>query len=585
MGMEVEPTSGKQYRLLVLGNGSVRTIPLTGSTWVVGRSPDCSITLRDPTVSRRHLHLELRGDRLQFRDLGGSNPVLLDGKPVKHGELRLGQTLAIGLTRLTLELRSHRTPRGPGTIVLDREVADPTQRSDSAFLAAAGQVLEHLTVTFADLGSLPEAAEPLLELALALTGRRRGALLRLPSEAAHLDASETLAAIGAGGADTTWHVPQAILHEARQLEQPHVLLTQESTTTQRWLVVPLGPGPRGLILAEDLRPGAATDQEVLRICEPLARLVWHRLEETAERLRLREETQQLRWHGTASFQALLASNRLHDVRLRLRSHVLADTPLLLLGECGTERDVLARYVHQESPRARAPFVGIDVTAVSEARCEQELFGGEGRLGAVQRAAGGTLFVDNLELLPPRLQRLLAEFVGRAIDSSAPRLIASVTIVGDDTAVPLDGELAAHFAGRREVVPPLRHDARDVATLAQVFLAELGPGPGDAPRLLSERAKQVLAGYTWPGNVRELRSVIDTAAAEAGAEAIGPRHLPPDLTSGGETRAQVPTLADVERRHIIDVLHRSGGNRTRAAQALGIAVSTLYEKLKRHAIDA
>ncbi|MFY9345922.1 MAG: helix-turn-helix domain-containing protein, partial [Planctomycetota bacterium] len=131
------------------------------------------------------------------------------------------------------------------------------------------------------------------------------------------------------------------------------------------------------------------------------------------------------------------------------------------------------------------------------------------------------------------------------------------------------------------VPPLRGHPRDILALAELMLSELGTRPDGSPRLLTERAKRLLVTWSWPGNVRELRLVLESAAAQARNEPIAPRHLPPTVCAGPGEAANpaIPTLADVERQHIADVMQRTGGNRTRAAQILGIAPSTLYEKLK------
>ena len=172
------------YRLLILSDDSVRTIALTGDRWTIGRSPDCAITLRDPTVSRRHLLLERSGDSFKFQDLGGANPALLDGKSVRQGILLTGQQLTIGLTRLVLEARRQPSPVATsqvGTVVISREVVDeelPASSGPKSFTATAARVLERIEWTFADLGDLTHTAEPLLELALNLTNRRSGWLAR-----------------------------------------------------------------------------------------------------------------------------------------------------------------------------------------------------------------------------------------------------------------------------------------------------------------------------------------------------------------------------------------------------------------------
>ena len=93
MELEANASSQPTFRLVILGEGSVRTVPLSGQRWVLGRAPDCTIPLRDPTVSRRHLAIERNGDCFRFQDLGGSNPILLDGRPANQGVLAIGQTL------------------------------------------------------------------------------------------------------------------------------------------------------------------------------------------------------------------------------------------------------------------------------------------------------------------------------------------------------------------------------------------------------------------------------------------------------------------------------------------------------------
>ena len=168
----------------------------------------------------------------------------------------------------------------------------------------------------------------------------------------------------------------------------------------------------------------------------------------------------------------------------------------------------------------------------------------------------------------------------------PRLVAATKVLPQTAPATWSPLLAEMFESAHLTVPPLRSDARDVLALAELFLSEMGNTPDGSPRLLSERTKRLLVGYPWPGNVRELRQVLEGAASRAGNQQIAPRHLPETLAEPSETGGNVHilTLEDVEQRHIRDVLQRVGGNRARAAQVLGIAASTLYEKLKRYAIE-
>jgi two-component system NtrC family response regulator len=583
MSSDHEPAS---YRLLVLGDGSVRTLPLHGHRWVVGRSADCHVPLRDPTVSRRHLLLERNGEQFTFQDLGGSNPVLLDGKPCKQGVLEPDQTLTVGLTRLVLERRAATMPvatTAHPTVVLSREVADdellPT--ATTSFASTAARVLERIEWTFADLGDLTHAAEPLLDLALNLTGRRCGWIGRFTSPGQ----PETLASLDTAGRHRAVTVPAEVFVEARRIGRPHVLTTEEGGASRVRLMIPLGTGSEVLIVLEDASADAPNGQDLLRLARSLSTVAWHRLQETLERLRLRDELQRLRFHGTAAHNALLASMRLHEARQALRALAGGSEPVLLIGEDGTELQDLARYLHSESPRRAQPFVTWSPTRAQQPHQGGDLFrDGDGADGAWQRASGGTLFLDHFERLPAALHVRLARTVQAAAkDERMPPLLVAAT--SHAAALPeADGGLV-WSAQQRILVPPLRTNPRDVMALAELFLSELGTRADGTPRLLTERAKRLLVAYSWPGNVRELRLVLESAAAAAGDQPIAPRHLPsPIAAEQGAPANDIATLEDVERLHIVEVLHRTGGNRSRTAQLLGIASSTLYEKMKRYRIE-
>lgn len=582
--MEHTNTETAQHRLLVLGDGSVRTIPLQGTRWIVGRAVECDIPLRDPTVSRRHVLIERQGDAFRFQDLGGSNPALLDGKPMKQGVFGLGQTLAIGLTRLVIERRlqpAHLTTHGQPTVVLSREVADDevlTAPHGTSFAHTAMRVLDRIEWTFADLGDLNHAAEPLLDLCLSLTGRRCGWIGRFPPHGR----PETLASLDTTGQGRSLQVPSTFLAEARLIKRPHLLTTQEGDTAKGRLMIPLGTNGEGLIVLEDAADEAPTGQELLRLAQSLGMVVWHRLQETTERLRLRDEVQRLRFHGSAAHNALLASTRLQDARQALRSRAGGNEPVLLIGEDGTEIEDLARYLHAESPRRSHPFLAWDAARIPAARHERDLFGaGREQPGELHRARGGTLFIDHIDRLAAPLQERLLH----ALDTMVAGDLPPPVLVAAANQPPEPWAAAGHWPPHQHVpVPPLRNAARDVVALAELFLSDLGTDPSGSPRLLTERTKRLLVAYNWPGNVRELRLVLEAAAAQAGDQPIAPRHLPPNIAAepAGAT-PEVVTLEEVERLHILEVLQRTGGNRMRASQLLGIATSTLYEKMKRYNI--
>lgn len=574
------------FRLLILGDGTVRTITLRGDRWTVGRGQDCTIVLRDPTVSRKHLQLEWVDGELQFRDLG-SNPAVLDGKPVRQGTLRPGQVLELGLTRLILERRETATPvitQDHQTVVLSRQIADdehPTTTQHPA-AAAAVRVLERIEWTFADLGDLRDAAEPLLDLARNLTMRRAGWIGRVSNEGR----LELLAAHTPPGETTATLLPESVLREARRIGRPHLLTTRENDREIDRLLTPLGRHGEGLLMLQGPLPDAPDGQDLLRLAQSLGSVVWHRLQETTERLRLRDEVKRLRFHGTAAHNALLLSNRLQSIRSELRNRASSPEPLWLIGEEGTEREDLARYLHAEGTRRQAVFTPWCAAHVPAFRHERDLFGDmRDPGGLVEKTRGGTLFVDQIDQLAlPLQQRLVAALGENSADGTPPPVLVASTLT--DRPEDLDRALRELLEPHRIVVPPLRSDSRDTLALAELYLSEMGSNPDGSPRLLTERTKRLLADHPWPGNLRELRLVLESAAAQAGNHPIAPRHLPAGFGSGQEGPETTPiaTLEELERQHILDVLQRTGGNRTRTAQLLGIAVSTLYEKLKRLCLE-
>jgi transcriptional regulator with PAS, ATPase and Fis domain len=282
---------------------------------------------------------------------------------------------------------------------------------------------------------------------------------------------------------------------------------------------------------------------------------------------------------------------------------LAPTELTvtLIGETGTGKDVLAHAVHEHSLRASGPFVVFDCGAVAANLAESELFGHErgaftgannAHPGAFERANGGTLFLDEVGELPLDLQpRLL-----RALENRGVRRVGGTQYRPVDLRViaATNRDLAAHVASRtfREdlffrlaaavvPIPPLRDRLEDLPMLVSTLLADLGR----AELTVSDEAQLLLRGHVWPGNVRELKNTLASALAFADGPTIEPRHLqliarPAEASKLEHLPLGGQTLESLERAAIKQTLAKHGGNKAQTAQALGISVSTLYEKLKK-----
>jgi two-component system response regulator FlrC len=278
-----------------------------------------------------------------------------------------------------------------------------------------------------------------------------------------------------------------------------------------------------------------------------------------------------------------------------------EATVLLLGESGVGKEVAARAIHRWSPRAAGPFVALNCAAVPESLIESELFGHEKgafsgavaqRRGRVEHASGGTFFLDEVgELridLQAKLLRLLQERTFERVGGHRT-LAAEVRWVAasncDLEAMIRDGsfreDLYHRLAAFPVRLPPLRERREDILPLAGVLLGEVCRDLKRPPLELSERARAELLGAPWPGNIRQLRNVLERAAILCDGPVIEEVDVPP--AGAGVTSAPL-ALDSLERDAIVRALAVTEGNRRRAAQALGIGLRTLYEKLKRYGIS-
>ncbi|HVW23786.1 MAG TPA: sigma-54 dependent transcriptional regulator [Polyangiaceae bacterium] len=292
----------------------------------------------------------------------------------------------------------------------------------------------------------------------------------------------------------------------------------------------------------------------------------------------------------------------YDLVARLAS---TDFTVLLVGETGAGKDVLARTIHEQSLRAAKPFVVFDCGAVAPNLVESELFGHErgaftgalaSREGAFERAHGGTLFIDEIGELPldlqPRLLRALESRRVRRVGGAEDRLWDVRVIAATNRDLPTEvaarafrEDLYFRLAAAVVRVPPLRERFDDLPLLVGGLLANMG-----RPHLcLSEPALAKLRSHPWPGNVRELKNALAWATTFVGEDGVlEPRHFklevpPPKRNSEPPERLPLAgqRLDAIERDAILQTLILVDGNKVHAARALGISASTLYEKLKKY----
>jgi two-component system response regulator AtoC len=280
------------------------------------------------------------------------------------------------------------------------------------------------------------------------------------------------------------------------------------------------------------------------------------------------------------------------------------TSVLLSGESGTGKELVARAIHELSERAGAPFMDLNCSTFSETLLENELFGhekgaytdaGETKLGLVELTDGGTLFLDEVADMPLMTQGKLLRFldsrkfkrVGGTRDLDVD--IRIVAASNKDIAAAIEaGDFRQDLYYRLKVVsihlPPLRERGEDVLLLATHFLEQFGRKFNRRFEGLSSEAAEALTNYAWPGNVRELKNVIERAVLLEEGPVLEVEHLPREIAREERglrfPEGAVPTLLEVEDRHVLRVLEHTGHNKSRTARLLGISRQSLIDRLKR-----
>jgi DNA-binding NtrC family response regulator len=282
----------------------------------------------------------------------------------------------------------------------------------------------------------------------------------------------------------------------------------------------------------------------------------------------------------------------------------SDAVVLIQGESGTGKELIAQMIHQRSIRANKPFVVINCATLQEALLESELFGHvkgaftgavESRIGLFEVAEGGTLFLDEIGELAINTQAKLL----RVVQSGEIRR------VGDNKAINVDTRIIAathrELAGevkngkfredlyfRLNVItlslPPLRDRREDIPVLIDHFLDNFCKNR--QKKILLPEVMTAMSQYYWPGNVRELKNTIERLVVMTEGSSISIEDLPKNIRGASSTTAEgtESVLSGIEKKHILKVLHEKQGNKTLAAEALGISLKTLYNKLKVYHID-
>lgn len=606
------PPSTRRYRLRGRVEGVERVWPLLPGRSRVGRNADNELVLDEDGVSRHHATLWQESGRLVVTDAKSKNGTFLNGQLAARGEIAPGDVVAFG----PVELRCEEAPLEDTLLAIDLGAADQAvagsrqTRTETALSPREDRDF-WLTVGRSFVAALRTTAEPSAALAdLATRLRLRGAaLLRRGSEPPPVlvATTGTVSAADIDAMVAAWAGDRCDFALAADL---------------------CGYAPADpwcLVLAGDFDRRAESSELLALVVESYA--AWQAARGAGATASPKRGTAgrspELRFPAGYVLGSAPAMQAIYE---QMRSLVVADQPVLVIGETGVGKEPIARTLHLSSPRRDKPWIPINCAAIPGDLLEAELFGiGErvatgvaGRMGLFRRAAGGTLLLDEVATmaldLQAKLLRVLQEREIFPVGSSAAVAIDARIVAATNAELQTEidrgsfrRDLYYRLAGYELRIPPLRERRQDIPALVEHFLrrtcAELD---GPPVRGLTVGAMQYLSSRPWPGNVRQLEHEIRALvyACPAGGvidqdllsrRSIGgrvsadpearPAATPP---AGSPPPASVPAgatleLATLEKAAVKEALRRSQGNQRQAAALLGISRSSLRRRLKRYDI--
>ncbi|MEM7164504.1 MAG: sigma 54-interacting transcriptional regulator [Planctomycetota bacterium] len=602
-------------------NRSARLAP--NDRFTIGRGSDCNLPLWDEAASRTHAVIERTSAGIFLTDLGSSNGTRVNGEAVECArKLSGGDRIGIGKTEIRVEVEGFQ--ERPTTIVRpddDFEV-ESSLAPDAIALASRladshshQQRLDQLLKVVEEAQSAV-AGEVILKLLLAAAMKTleatRGSVIPVARRSQEPLWREAIFEPATDEVTVSRSVVKRVVTDGNAL-QVRDAATDPRTRTRESIVsrqvaaivaVPVSSRDRILGVLYVERDGAGFSEEDLAYAATLGQISGMALH-NAERLQRSRRIIDSQARARPSDIVTEDAAFLKTVELLAR-FAASGGPLLIRGETGTGKELMARRAHSEGPFADGPWIPVNCAAIPATLLESELFGHEKgaftgatdrKAGMFELADGGTLFLDEIGDMPVELQAKLlrvlenGEFyrIGGRAPVAVQLLVVSAThhnlreLVEEER---FREDLFFRLARFQVEIPPLRERPDDVALLAQHFLAELATRSGRPQQELSEAALATLQAYSWPGNVRELRNVLERGAVLAGGEALAAAdlQLTADLTSARRGSGPPPSLEAVEARAIREAMEYTGGKKGEAAQLLGIAWPTLRRKLKKYEIE-
>ncbi|MGA2185807.1 MAG: sigma 54-interacting transcriptional regulator [Bryobacteraceae bacterium] len=589
-----------------------RVFPLEPGESFIGRGTDNDIVLPDSAASRRHCCFALRPDGCcVIRDLQSHNGTFVNGLPVAEQLLTANDEIRICRSRFVLEFGG--STDGESELHLEEdEAAGRTvvqlRREESVYLkpeqalamtSAAGSVARAFRALLRISGAVhsTEGLRALSHRSLAsifeAVPAGRGAVLLSPPTA-FAWARDT-------GPSADFTANRTVLDRVRR--DGVALLSNSGLLSV--LAVPLVSRAQviDVLCLESTDPRVRFDEDQLQLATATGFIASNALAAALEFERLRTENRQLRAETVWRHEMVGESAAACELYRLIARVSPADSTVLITGETGTGKELVARALHQNGTRSQGPFVAINCAAIAENLLESELFGHEKgaftgahvqKKGKLEIAHGGTLFLDEIGELAPALQAKLLRVLqerefervgGTAVVKANVRVIAASN--RDLPEQIRKGVFREDLYYRLNVVsirvPPLRERREDIALLARHFIARFRRRSPSSVRDISPEALACLERYFWPGNIRELENAIERTMVLAATDIILPEDLPEaiqDVAAAATPDGSFQSALKLQKRQmILDALRASGGNFTEAARGLGVHPNSLHRMIR------
>ena len=574
--------------------GASRVVPITRRITTVGSDPGSDLRIEDPALPGTAFHVLIDGSAFELAAHSGAD-VTVNGKRRTICRLSPGDVIRVGPHEIRF---SPQAPPAPGPRS-SPGLEDPLVRFSRRLLEA---------------GSPDVLLGELLDALLEITRADKGFVIELVNGEPEVRAARNVAqgSIEDAVARVSDSIVQRVLSTRRPLVVADALHDSEwsgsasvvNLRLQSVMCAPLlarGEVFGAIYLGND-RVRNLFDERSLETLTVFASQASLLLQNALLLRDLRRENEALRDSiESRRYGELLGTGAsMREVYRRIEKVAPTDVTVLVRGETGTGKELVAREIHRRSPRAGAPFVAVNCAAIPEGLLESELFGHvkgaftgavASRAGRFQAASGGTLFLDEIGEMPPSLQvkllRALQERVVQRVGEARPEPVDIRVVAATHRALEADvraGRFREDLFYRLQVVtielPPLRERGDDVTVLARWFLHRYAAEFSSRARGFSPDALVALRRYRWPGNIRELDNRVKKAAVLAEGTLI----TPDDLDLGRELLERTLSLAEAleefRKRYISEILERNGGNRTKTAKDLDVDPRTVFRHLEK-----